>query len=64
MNDCHDKKARGISWLEIAPVCILPLAFFDFHGNYFDAYPVFVSQTMAGSACAGGASEMWIEPSS
>lgn len=45
------KKTKGISWLAMVPACILPLAFFDFCGNYFDAYPAFVSQIMAVSDC-------------
>lgn len=42
----------------------LPLVFLFLNEYYFDAYSALVSQTMAGSACARGASEMWMEPSS
>ena len=47
----NSKMAKGIRWLVAVPVYLLPLAFLDFSGNYLDAYPAFVSQTIAGLDC-------------
>ncbi len=34
----NSKKTKGIRWLAAVPMCLLPLAFLDFSGNYLDAY--------------------------
>lgn len=58
------KNPKDVKWLGHYQYVYRPWGFTIFKERYFDAYPAFVSQTMAGSDCAGGASEMWMEPSS
>lgn len=58
------KNPKDVKWLGHYQYVYRPWGFTVFRERYFDAYPVFVSQTITGSDCAGDASEMWMEPSS